>query len=99
VAAPAPVAPILASTRLSDIREENFLPSLNSAAIQHMAALPDQHDQIRARLASIHTLDDYQKYMAEVSAIVKQKRAATRAARKARRPVIVRDHRTPAAPA
>jgi queuine/archaeosine tRNA-ribosyltransferase len=60
-----------------------------------MAALPDQKAQIRARLATIHTLDDYQRYMQEVSAIVKQKRAAARAARKARRNVIVRDHRTP----
>jgi hypothetical protein len=83
------------STKLSDIRDENFLPSLNSAAIQHLAALPDQHAQIRARLATIQTLDDYQRYMKEVSAIVKQKRAATRAARKARRNVVVRDHRTP----
>jgi len=87
--------PMPASTRLSDIRDENFLPSLNSAAIQHMAALPDQKAQIRTRLATIHTLDDYQRYMQEVSAIVKQKRAATRAARKARHNVVVRDHRTP----
>jgi phospholipase C len=82
-------------TRLSDIRDENFLPSLQSAAIQNMVAAPDQHDQILARLSTIHTIGDYQSYMQEVSAIVKQKRAMQRAARLGRRDVVIRDHRLP----
>ncbi|GAA0319231.1 hypothetical protein GCM10009087_31940 [Sphingomonas oligophenolica] len=82
-------------TLLSAISDENFLPSLQSAAIQHMAAAPDQHAQIRARVAAIRTIDEYRTYMMEVSAIVKQRRAAVRAARQVRHPVIVRDHRHP----
>lgn len=99
IAGPAPAVPLErklpAGTLMSAVTDENFIPSLKSAAIQHMAAAPDQHDAIRARLATIHTIDDYRAYMTEVSAIVTQKRAAVRAARQARHPVIVRDHRHP----
>ena len=94
-AATQPSSAVDSAVPVAQIKDENFIPVLQSAAIQHMRALPDQKDQIRARIAGIHTLDDLRQYMREVSAIVKRKRAENRAARRARRNVVIRDHRHP----
>jgi hypothetical protein len=91
--------PLPADTRLSDIRDVNLASFLRSAVKQHMAAAPDQHDIIRARLNTLHTVDDYRQYLREVSGIVKQKRAENRNARRGRRNVVIQNHgRAPIAP-
>ena len=74
---------------LSAVPGDNLIPALHVAAVEHMAAMPDRKDEIRARVAAIKTLGQYQSYMEEVSAIVGQKRAGARAARLAIRDAVV----------
>lgn len=69
---------------------ENLIPALHSAVVQHIAAMPDRKDEIRARVAAIETLGDYQAYMREVAEIVRRKRAESRAARLMVRDAVVR---------
>jgi phospholipase C len=69
------------SDPLSSVPGDNLMPALQVAAVEHMAAFPDQKDEIRARVAAIKTLGEYQTYMQEVSAIVGKKRAEARGMR------------------